>query len=130
MGYSLAYLTVALLFITLSILIYFKMPEPEREIRPYISVFSEPKNWFKDSFIEPVKDLYQRYQSEVVLLLLLIFFYRLSDVFLGPMAMPFYKDTGFTKEEVAIVTNAFGILMTMIGVLVGGILIYLSLIHI
>ena len=38
--------------------------------------------------------------------------------------MPFYKDTGFTKEEVAIVTNAFGILMTMIGVFVGGILIY------
>ena len=123
-GYSLAYLTVALLFIVLSILIYFKMPEPEREIRPYISVFSEPKNWFKDSFIEPVKDLYQRYQSEVVLLLLLIFFYRLSDVFLGPMAMPFYREIGFSETEVALVTNAFGALVTIVGVFAGGLLVH------
>ena len=65
-----------------------------------------------------------RYQSEVLLLLLLIFFYRLSDVFLGPMAMPFYREIGFSETEVALVTNAFGALVTIVGVFAGGLLVH------
>ena len=38
--------------------------------------------------------------------------------------MPFYRETGFTKEEVAIITNAFGIIVTMTGAFLGGLLIY------
>jgi|TARA_B000000475_G_scaffold149321_1_gene120264 PAT family beta-lactamase induction signal transducer AmpG len=40
------------------------------------------------------------------------------------MAMPFYRETGFSKEEVAIITNAFGIVVTMSGAFLGGLLIY------
>ena len=38
--------------------------------------------------------------------------------------MPFYRETGFSKEEVAIITNAFGIVVTMSGAFLGGLLIY------
>jgi PAT family beta-lactamase induction signal transducer AmpG len=100
------------------------MPEPERIVRPYISVFSHPGRWLKDSFVDPVVDLYDRYKSEVGLLLLLIFFYRLSDMYLGPMAMPFYREMGFTEIEVALVTNFFGTAVTIIGVFAGGLLVH------
>ena len=123
-GYSNAYLIVALVFLILSVFIFFKMPEPERIVRPYISVFSHPGRWLKDSFVDPVVDLYDRYKTEVGLLLLLIFFYRLSDMFLGPMAMPFYREMGFTEIEVALVTNFFGTAVTIIGVFAGGLLVH------
>ena len=123
-GYSNAYLIVAIVFLSLSVFIFFKMPEPERIVRPYISVFSHPGRWLKDSFFDPVVDLYDRYKSEVGLLLLLIFFYRLSDMYLGPMAMPFYREMGFTEIEVALVTNFFGTAITIIGVFAGGLLVH------
>ena len=123
-GYSFAYFSVALVFITLAVFIFFKMPEPDREVRPYISVYSEPAKWLKDSFVDPVLDLYERYKSEVLLLFLLIFFYRLSDMYLGPMAMPFYREIGFSETEVALVTNAFGAFVTIFGVFTGGLLVH------
>ena len=36
-------------------------------------------------------------------------------MFLGPMAMPFYRETGFTKIEVAEITNFYGLIMTILG---------------
>ena len=41
-------------------------------------------------------------------------------MFLGPMAMPFYRETGFTKIEVAEITNFYGLIMTILGGLFAG----------
>jgi PAT family beta-lactamase induction signal transducer AmpG len=48
--------------------------------------------------------------------------YRISDVVMGIMANPFYVDMGFTKEEVATVTKVYGVIMTLTGAFVGGVL--------
>jgi PAT family beta-lactamase induction signal transducer AmpG len=52
----------------------------------------------------------------------LIAVYRISDVVMGIMANPFYVDMGFTKTEVASVTKLYGVLMTLLGALVGGVM--------
>ena len=39
---------------------------------------------------------------------------------MGVMANPFYQDLGFTKEEVAAVSKVFGVVMTLAGAFVGG----------
>ena len=123
-GYSLAYLTVAFIFLGLSFFVFFRMEEPTREVRPYLSIYSEPRRWLKDSFVAPFIDLKERYSSGLTLLLLLLFFYRLSDMYLAPMAMPFYREIGFTETEVALVTNAFGSIVTIAGVFIGGLLVH------
>ncbi|MES2529679.1 MAG: MFS transporter, partial [Pseudomonadota bacterium] len=48
--------------------------------------------------------------------------YRISDVVMGIMANPFYVDMGFTKDEVATVSKVFGVIMTLVGAFVGGVL--------
>ena len=123
-GYSLAYLTVAFIFLGLSVFVFFRMEEPTREVRPYLSIYSEPRRWLKDSFVDPFIDLKERYSSGLTLLLLLLFFYRLSDMYLAPMAMPFYREIGFTETEVALVTNAFGSIVTIAGVFIGGLFVH------
>lgn len=46
----------------------------------------------------------------------------MSDVVMGVMANPFYRDMGFSKEEVATVSKFYGVIMTLLGAFIGGVL--------
>jgi PAT family beta-lactamase induction signal transducer AmpG len=78
--------------------------------------------WLKGAVLEPFADFWLRYRWQAVLLLALIAVYRISDVVMGIMANPFYVDMGFTKSEVAGVTKVYGVIMTLVGAFVGGLL--------
>jgi MFS transporter, PAT family, beta-lactamase induction signal transducer AmpG len=41
---------------------------------------------------------------------------------MGIMANPFYVDMGYTKDEVAAVTKIYGVIMTLLGAFIGGVL--------
>lgn len=58
-----------------------------------------------------------------VLVLLFVFLYRMSDAYMGPMAYPFYDDMGFSKIEIASVTKIFGVIATIVGTLIGGLVV-------
>ena len=123
--WSAAYFSIGILMGMLVLLSIFIIPEPERPDSDLPGIESNLLKSFENLYLSPLKDLFKRYfNNNILLVFLLIIFYRFSDIVLGPMAMPFYVDTGFSKEEVAIVTNAFGIAMTMAGVFAGGLLIY------
>ena len=81
-----------------------------------------PGEWLRGALIEPFADFIGRYRWQAALVLGLIAVYRISDVVMGIMANPFYVDMGFTKDEVAAVTKVFGVVMTLVGAFVGGVL--------
>ena len=122
--WSSAYFCSAVLMLLILITCFLKVPEPEREEDPYIALTSKPLAWVFSSYVKPFLEIFNRLRDRIFLILLLVITYRFSDLLLGPMAMPFYRETGFTKEEVAIITNAFGIIVTMTGAFLGGLLIY------
>jgi MFS transporter, PAT family, beta-lactamase induction signal transducer AmpG len=72
--------------------------------------------------VEPFADFFRRYGWHAALILALIAVYRISDVVMGIMANPFYVDMGFTKDEVAAVSKVFGVIMTLVGAFIGGVL--------
>jgi PAT family beta-lactamase induction signal transducer AmpG len=75
------------------------------------------------TYVEPVKNFFERYGRNIALLLLiLVGLYRISDTVLGVMANVFYQDMGFTKTEIAAVSKTFGLAMTILGGFVGGVL--------
>ncbi|CAN7175091.1 MFS transporter [Acidovorax sp. LjRoot129] len=78
--------------------------------------------WIQSAMVEPFADFLRRYGMQAVLILALIAVYRISDVVMGIMANPFYVDMGFTKDEVAAVTKVYGVIMTLAGAFVGGVL--------
>ena len=78
--------------------------------------------WIRSAMVEPFADFLRRYGWHAVLILALIAVYRISDVVMGIMANPFYVDMGFTKDEVAAVTKIYGVIMTLAGAFVGGVL--------
>jgi PAT family beta-lactamase induction signal transducer AmpG len=75
------------------------------------------------TYVEPVNDFFQRYGWSLAwLLLALIGLYRISDIVMGVIANVFYLDLGFTKPEIASVVKTFGLIMTIIGGFLGGLL--------
>ena len=92
---------------------------------PAPRTFAPAKNaldWLHGALVEPFADFLGRYRWQAVLILGLISIYRISDVVMGIMANPFYVDMGYTKDEVAAVTKVFGVVMTLLGAFVGGVL--------
>ncbi len=79
-------------------------------------------HWFANAVIKPFADFFARYGWHALVLLALIGTYRISDVVMGIMANPFYVDMGYTKNEVATVSKVYGVIMTIAGALIGGVL--------
>ena len=79
--------------------------------------------WFYTAAIMPFKDFFTRFGRDALLILVLIGCYRISDVVMGVMANAFYVDMGFTKTEVASVSKVYGVIMTLLGAGLGGILV-------
>ena len=55
-------------------------------------------------------------------LLVQVGFYRISDIVLGVISNVFYQDLGFSKTAIANAVKMFGLLMTIVGGFIGGIL--------
>jgi len=75
-----------------------------------------------ESYVAPVADFFKRFGRGAVLLLAIIGLYRMSDIVLGVVANLFYLDTGFSKEQIAVVAKTFGLFATIGGGFVGGLL--------
>lgn len=71
----------------------------------------------------PFIDFVRRYGMQALIILALIGTYRISDVILGIIANVFYVDMGFTKEEIAQIIKIYGVVMTIVGAGLGGILV-------
>ena len=78
--------------------------------------------WLHQALFLPFAEFVRRYRRQAGIILALIAIYRISDIVMGIMANPFYVDMGYTKDEVAAVTKIFGVLMTLAGAFIGGVL--------
>ena len=81
-----------------------------------------PGEWLRQTLVDPFADFFRRYRWQAALILSLIAVYRISDIVMGIMANPFYVDMLYTKAEVAAVTKIYGVIMTLVGAWIGGVL--------
>jgi len=80
------------------------------------------KQMVLDSYVNPTADFFVRYGKLAVWILLLVGFYRVSDIILGVISSIFYQDLGYTKTEIGAITKGFGLIMTIVGSFLGGFL--------
>ncbi|MFZ3005565.1 MAG: MFS transporter [Phenylobacterium sp.] len=86
---------------------------------PIPKLQSRPGRYLSVSLGEPFTNFFQRYGKVAGLILALICFYRLSDFVLNIMN-PFYLDVGFSKLEIVEVRKVLGVVMSVLGVGIGG----------
>lgn len=134
-GWRIAYLTMAaLVFVGVITVLVIQEPTPprneaadEREKKLANSLSSGLGgqghaliHWVSAAVISPFVDFFSRMGRVGIAILGFIAVYKLSDVVLGIIANVFYIDLGFTLSQIASVTKVFGVVMTMIGAVVGG----------
>lgn len=78
--------------------------------------------WMQHALIAPLKDLMQRHQWVMVLAFIILF--KMGDALLSKMASPFYIEMGFTLSEIATISKLYGTIATIIGGLIGGLVVY------
>ncbi|MBR4106807.1 MAG: AmpG family muropeptide MFS transporter [Alphaproteobacteria bacterium] len=81
-------------------------------------------NWREiiiNAVVKPFTDFMKR--DKWLWILLFIFFYRMSDAYIAPMAYPFFDDIGFTKIQIAYIIKIYGVIATIIGSFIGGIVV-------
>lgn len=136
-----AYQTMAALGLV-GIVTTFVISEPERrsaagvaELEGKVADFADRighlPNWVRQTLVFvygaivcPFVDFFVRYGWLAVVLLLFIGLFRLSDIAMGVMANPFYIDLGFTKDQIANVSKIYGFVMSILGALLGGALVF------
>lgn len=102
--------------------------ERERHVADWLAARPHLRGWRADALawifgavVAPFAQFMTRRAWAAILLFIAC--YKLGDVLAGVMAAPFYVDLGFSKEEIAGVTKIFGLWATIVGGLLGGILV-------
>ena len=81
------------------------------------------KQMAAETWVVPISDFFSRYGVKLALsLLLLIGFYRISDIIAGVISNVFYQDMNFTKEEIAEAVKVYGVIFSLVGGFFGGLL--------
>ena len=82
-----------------------------------------PKS-FQEAVVEPFVEYFSR--DKALLILTFILLYKIGDQMASTMTIPFYLDIGFTKTQIGAVAKLFGFWATIIGGLLGGIILLKS----
>lgn len=76
----------------------------------------------KTAVVGPLKDFFSRRGAFVVLLFILL--YKVGDSMASNMTTPFILDIGYTKTDIATVAKTFGMIATILGGLLGGVMMF------
>lgn len=140
-GWHVSYATMAAL-VGIGVITTLLVPEPQpavardsavREERVIAWVESKahwPKpllragEWFVAAVVCPLLDFFGRFGSGLALLILMfIATYRMTEFTMGSMANPLYIDLGYTLDQIGTVVKIYGLVMSVFGVFIAGVLI-------
>jgi PAT family beta-lactamase induction signal transducer AmpG len=120
--WQIAYTVMAALM-SVGILTTLIIREPLTTVPPNPLASQDLFAWLLSTYSQPFVDFFRRFKWQALLILSLIAVYRISDVVMGVMSNPFYQEMGFTKDEVATVSKVYGVIMTIAGAALGGLLV-------
>jgi PAT family beta-lactamase induction signal transducer AmpG len=123
LGWKTTYIIMAGLM-TLGLLTTLLSPEPKRPAQKDSSQgnrLTRYNEWLKNSVVAPFSEFFSRPGALVILLF--VVFYKYADGIWAAMANPFYLELGFTLTEIGVVSKTYGVVMTIIGSVLGGVMV-------
>ena len=74
------------------------------------------------TFWDPITSFIKKYGSMAIAILVIIGLYRIADIVMGVVANLFYSDMGYTLNQIATISKFWGLIATIFGGLLGGVL--------
>ncbi len=76
----------------------------------------------KETIVDPFLEFMKRPGSVVILAF--IFFFKFGDAIAGAMMTPLYVHVGFSNQEIGLIAKTFGLMSSLGGLFLGGVVIY------
>jgi len=118
--------------VSIGIITVLLTPEPEIAVSGQQSAANQENNtsrqpltainWLRQHVAAPFADFMRRPHWLAILLFILL--YKLGDAFMGVMTNPFLIDIGFSKEQIATVVKLYGVIATIAGSFIGGVIVF------
>jgi PAT family beta-lactamase induction signal transducer AmpG len=126
-GWHFAYAAMAGLMLV-GMLTVWSTPEPggirRPEPLPGATALERVRAWFARAVVAPFIDIFRRNgAAQLGAIIVFIVLYKFGDALAGSMSNPLYVALGFTKVEVATVAKVYGVIATLAGVALGGVLV-------
>ncbi len=126
-GWHFAYALMAALMLVGMVTVWFT-PEPggvqPLEPLPGPTASARVAAWLSRAVVAPFFDLFARTGGmRMLVIILFIVLYKFGDALAASMSNPLYVSLGFTKVEVATIAKVYGVLATLAGVALGGIMV-------
>ena len=122
-GWHLSFAAMGAAMAICGVLVLF-MKEPPSAARRRLSQAKSLAGRMAEAVIEPFKQFITRLGAWIVPVFLLVAFYRLSDFTMGVMASPLYSDIGFARSVVGGIQAGPGVIATIAGGFVGGLIAF------
>ena len=121
MDWSIVYIFMAAL-VSIGMLMAIFAPDPDK--RNPLTTETATASSLKSIVIDPFIEFFQRNTpATAITILAFILLYKFGDAYAGVMAYPFYYEMGFSKSEVATVSKIFGVIATVLGIFLGGLIV-------
>ncbi|MEN3952184.1 AmpG family muropeptide MFS transporter [Iodidimonas sp. SYSU 1G8] len=79
--------------------------------------------WFYVAVAAPFIEFFRRFGVFALIVLALVLFYKLGDTLAAMMTGPFYLELGFTLDQVGLISKPVGLVATIAGALLGGVMV-------
>lgn len=88
---------------------------------PEIPTSEKMGKWLQKKLVQPFADFIDRF-PEWKMIIFFIVIYNIGDFLIYGMTNVFFREIGFTKLEIANITKAFGLICTLLGGFLGGVM--------
>ena len=118
------YLAMLAVVVLSSVLLILFVKESPAKVAAAVAVEKkEGRNVFLragDIYAAPIKSFVSRHALRLALLLLaFVFFFKIGEAFLGRMSIVFYKEIGFSKNEIGLLSGGLGTITVCIFAVLG-----------
>lgn len=93
-----------------------------KEITTFKKITGSFASQINEFIIKPFADILTR--KGAVLILASIVCYKMGEALLGFVSMPFYKEMGYSNQQIAVLVKSYGLIATLVGTYIGGVVIY------
>jgi PAT family beta-lactamase induction signal transducer AmpG len=126
-GWGIAYAAMAALMLV-GMATVWATPEPggiaAPEPLPGRTVGERVAAWLRGAVVAPFADMVRRSGAGgLILILAFVILYKFGDAIAGTMSNPLYVALGFSKIEIATVVKIYGVIATLAGVAIGGLMV-------
>ena len=117
------YLAMLVVVVLSSVLLILFVKESPAKAAAVVAEKKEGRNIFLragDIYAAPIKSFVSRHALRLALLLLaFVFFFKIGEAFLGRMSIVFYKEIGFSKNEIGLLSGGLGTITVCIFAVLG-----------